>query len=125
MVPQALRTWFVIHFVADWIFAIPLFVAPRWFLGQLGWTEVDPVSARLVAAALFGIGTESLIGRNADAPTFRTMLELKIIWSATASVGLLWSVLDGAPVMTWGFLAVFVTFNGLWVYWRWRLAPGR
>ena len=86
MVPVWLRRWFVVHFVADWIFALPLFVAPRAFLGLLGWTEVDPVSARLVAAAHFGIGTESLLNRNGTVESFRSMLNLKIIWSATATL---------------------------------------
>ena len=121
MVPVWLRRWFVVHFVADWIFALPLFVAPRAFLGLLGWTEVDPVSTRLVAAALFGIGTESLLNRNGTIESFRSMLNLKIIWSATATLGLVWSALDGGPVMTWGFVASFAAFNGLWSYWRWRL----
>ena len=121
MVPVWLRRWFVVHFVADWIFALPLFVAPRAFLGLLGWTEVDPVSTRLVAAALFGIGTESLLNRNGTVESFRSKLNLKIIWSATATLGLVWSALDGGPVMTWGFVAIFAAFNGLWSYWRWRL----
>ncbi len=121
MVPSALRTWFVIHFAADWIFALPLFFVPTLFLGALGWTEVDPVATRLVAAALFGIGTESLLNRNGNVETFRSMLNLKIIWSATATIGLVWSALDGSPVMTWGFVAVFGGFNLLWSYWRWRI----
>ena len=65
MVPKSLRTWFVIHFVLDFIFAIPLILAPRAFLGLLGWTSIDPIAARLVGAALIGIGGESYLGRNA------------------------------------------------------------
>jgi hypothetical protein len=120
-VPQALRNWFVVHFVADWLFAIPLFVAPNAFLRLLGWQQVDPISARIVAAALVGIGTQSLIGRNEHVIAFRAMLNLKVLWSATATLGILWSVLDGGPVMGWGFVAIFAGFNALWSYWRWRL----
>lgn len=119
--PAALRTWFVVHFVADVVFAAPLFVAPRSFLGMLGWSCVDPISTRLVAAALFGIGIQSLLGRNESVETFRAMLNLKIIWSATATLGLLWSQLEGGPLLGWAFVAVFATFNAVWTYFRFRL----
>lgn len=121
MVPSALRTWFVIHFVADILFAIPLLVAPVLFLETFGWTEVDPISARLVGAALVGIGVESLLGRNAEAGSFLTMLRLKILWSGTATLGILASMLQGAPTMGWAFFAIFAAFNGVWTYWFLRL----
>ncbi len=120
-VPTALRNWFVLHFVADWIFAIPLFFAPRPFLHLLGWHEVDSLTARIVAAALIGIGTQSLIGRNESVETFRAMLNLKMLWSASATLGILWSCLTDGPVMGWAFVAIFAGFNGVWSYWRWRL----
>lgn len=119
--PASLRTWFVVHFMADVVFATPLFVAPRSFLGLLGWTSVDPVATRLVAAALFGIGIQSLLGRNEGAEAFRAMLNVKIIWSATATLGLVWSALDGGPPFAWAFVAVFATFNAVWTYYRVRL----
>jgi hypothetical protein len=56
VVPPSARTWFVIHFVADVLFAVPLFFFPETTLSLLGWTDVDPAATRLVAAALFGIG---------------------------------------------------------------------
>lgn len=120
-VPSSLRKWFVVHFYADMLAAVPLFIAPEPLLTLLGWPAVDAVAARLVAAALFGIGIESLIGRNADLGSFRTMLNLKVIWSGTASIGIAWSLLQGAPKAAWAFLAVFVCFNALWVSYRLRL----
>ena len=121
MVPSALRTWFVIHFVADLIFALPMFVAPHWTMALLGWQTIDPITTRLVAAALFGIGIESWLGRNAAVETFRAMLQLKILWSSTATLGIAWSIAEGAPAMAWLFLAVFGGFCAVWSYWRWRL----
>ena len=119
--PPALRTWFVVHFIADVAFAMPLFIAPRAFLGLLGWSSIDPLSTRLVAAALFGIGVQSLLGRNENAETFRAMLNLKVIWSATATIGLVWSQLEGGPLLGWAFVAVFGAFNVVWTYFRWRM----
>ena len=122
MVPKSLRTWFVIHFVLDFIFAVPLILAPRAFLGLLGWTSIDPVAARLVGAALIGIGGESYLGRNASLETYRGMLNLKILWSASAFFGLLFTLLsEGQPVMAWAFVAIFGGFCCLWSYYRVRL----
>ena len=122
MLPRGLRTAFVVHFVADVLFAVPLFFAPQPFLTALGWTQVDPLATRLVAAALFGIGIESLLGRNATPDAFRAMLNLKLIWSATATLGLVWSQLDGGPPMGWAFVAVFGVFHLVWL--RYRLLLG-
>ena len=121
MVPQGLRRWFIVHFVADILAAVPLFIAPDLVLRWLGWTEVDPISTRLVAAALLGIGIESYLGRHAGVDVFRGMLNLKIIWSAAATVGVLWSQLDGGPPAGWGVFGIFAAFNVVWVRYRLRL----
>lgn len=125
MVPPALRAWFVFHFIADLVFAVPLFLAPEAFLGLAGWPAVDPISTRLVAAALFGIGIESWLGRDASADAFRQMLMLKCIWSGTASIGILWSQLTApdAPALGWAFFAIFAGFHALWQTWRIRMKP--
>jgi len=123
-VPDALRKWFVIHFWVDILFAIPLMLVPVEMLSMLGWQSVDAYTARLVAAALFGIGIESYLGRNAGVESFRNMLTLKVIWSFSAVLGIGISLAQhaqGNPLMAWGILAIFVGFNLLWVYWRLEL----
>jgi hypothetical protein len=114
-VPSSLRTWFVMHFVADLLAAIPLFLAPVTVLGWLGWTAVDPIATRLVAAALFGIGIESFLGRGGSLEQFRGMLRFKVIWSAMAALGTLWSLLTGGPPAAWAVLAIFAVFHGVWL----------
>lgn len=124
-VPRALRAWFVIHFAVDMLFAVPLMLIPQEFLSFLGWQTVDPIAARLVAAALFGIGIESYLGRDASLESYRGMLNLKIIWSLCAVIGTGVSMLQGAqgrPFWGWMLLGVFAAFNILWVYWRVRIS---
>jgi hypothetical protein len=126
-VPLGLRRWFVVHFIADLAFAIPLMLAPRWTLGLLGWGSVDAISARLVAAALFAIGTESWLMRNASVEQFRTMLRLKCLWSGAALAALALSIAAGAPVFVWVILVIFGAFSAVWQFYRVQLAeqPGR
>ena len=93
---------------------------PDTFLSLLGWRTIDPITARVVAAALFGIGIESFLARNADLKSFINFLRLKIIWSASALTGLVLSFVQGyfaglgAALL---FIGIFLGFNVLWVYW--------
>ncbi len=120
-VPSSLRVWFVIHFAVDMLFAIPLLFFPEVLLPLLGWKVVDPITSRLVGAALLGIGGESLLGRNASKEVFLAMLNLKIIWAISAVVGIGLGISAGGPPLAWGVLAVFAIFLGVWVYYRYKL----
>lgn len=120
-VPPALRKWFVVHFAADMLFGIPLLFFPEWLLGLFGWEVIDPFTARLVGAALMAIGLESLLGRTASIPSFLTMLRLKIVWSATAVIGIGLTMFEGAPLTGWLIFAIFAAFHLLWVYWFVRM----
>jgi hypothetical protein len=120
-IPASLRRWFVAHFIVDWLFALPLLVAPGPVLRLFGWTAVDPVAARLVAAALIGIGTQSYLGRGEGLDTYRAMLNLKLLWSGTAVFGLVVSIGGGAPPAAWAVMAIFIIFFGVWAHYRIRI----
>jgi hypothetical protein len=117
-VPNGLRTWFVIHFVADVLFAIPLLFFPQALLNLFGWGTYDPIMSRLVGAALMGIGVESLLGRNADADTFRAMLNLKVIWASSALFAFGMGIAEGATPIAWALMGIFAVFWCVWVYYR-------
>ena len=118
LIPKGLRIWFVIHFAADVFFAIPLLFFPRAFLDLFGWGVYDPILARLVGAVLMGIGVESLLGRNADADTFRAMLNLKVIWASGALFAFGAGIADGAAPVAWVLMGIFGVFWCTWVYYR-------
>lgn len=85
---------------------------------------VDPLAARVTAAAFFAIGLESLFGRNASREKYIGMLRLKLIWSAFSTMGIAWSTLDGSlryPLIGWMLAAVFAAFHALWWYWLVRI----
>ena len=120
-IPAGLRAWFTAHFFVDVLLAAPLLLAPEALLPRLGFTAFDPVSPRLVGAALLGIGLQSLRGRNDGVAAYRAMLGLKVIWSAAAIVGLLIAIARGAPPATFLFLSLFLVFAGVWVHYAVRL----
>jgi len=114
-----LTTWFTIHFVVDFLFAIPLFLAPVRTLTLFGWTTVDPIVTRLIATSLFGIGGISLLHRNADKKTMRALLDLKLIWAGSAIIGLCISIYQGAPPLAWILVLLFSIFFAVWLkYYR-------
>lgn len=119
-VPITLRRWFVAHFVVDFLFGLPLLLAPELLLRPLGWTTVDPAASRLVGAALLGIGSQSYFCRDAGVEVFKTMLDLKLVWSFSAILGLLISIGQGAPPAVWAFLSLFIAFAGIWTHYRIR-----
>ena len=122
MIPNSLRTWFVIHFVLDFLFAVPLIFTPVAFLTLFGWTTIDPLMTRLVGAALMGIGVESYLGRNAGIEAYKGMLNLKIIWSASATFGLILTmVTNNSPIIGWLLVLIFGSFCIIWSYYRYRI----
>lgn len=117
-IPRGLYIWFKIHFFTDILFALPLLIAPHWTLSLFGFTEITPLLARLVGAALVGIGGASLFTKHKE--QFEIMLTLKIIWSLTAIIGLLWSLAEGAPTTIWMIVITFMLFLGIWTYYKWE-----
>jgi hypothetical protein len=103
------------------VFAIPLLLFPEIILPLVGWDLVDPVTSRLVGAALLGIGGESLLSRNAGLEAYQALLRLKIIWASAAIYGLGLGIILGAPPLTWILLALFIIFLIVWLYYQRKL----
>jgi len=121
-VPVTLKNLFVLHFILDVLVAIPLMFFPKQFLTLLSWPHIDPVSSRLVAAALFGIGIESFLGRYSGEEAYNGMLNLKIIWALTAIAGMLIALFtsETSPFL-YIFLVIFIIFDIIWIYWKIKL----
>lgn len=118
----SLRIWFLVHFLVDYIVAIPLFLFPLQTLSFLGWHTIDPLATRIVAAALLAIGGVSLVARGADHNAYRYLLTLKIIWSFAATAALVIAAAErDAPWGVWIAITAFLFFGSLWIYYRVKL----
>lgn len=114
----SLRVWFLIHFVIDLLFGLPLLLAPKWFLPIFSFPAENLLLARLVGAALFAIGMISFLASKSSRETFQTLLTFKILWSSAAILGLIISLREGAQKSAWLFLGIFVLFFFVWNYWK-------
>ena len=117
-IPQGLRTWFLIHFIADMIFAIPLLFFAELIMPWFGWYEIDPIMSRMVGAALLAIGGESLLSRNASQEVFRPFLRLKIIWAVGAILAITLGLGSGGQPQAWIFIIIFSVFLTVWIYYH-------
>jgi hypothetical protein len=120
-VPASLRIWFLIHFAVDMVFAFSLLVAPAWVLGLFSFAPVEPFTARLVGAALAGIGGVSFFARHGSAETYDALLTLKLLWSAGALLAIVLSLVEGGPRSLWLFFGIFFCFFLIWALYKARL----
>ncbi len=116
-VPKSLRTWFLIHFGVDLLLALPLFLFPSTIFSYLQ-IQADPVAGRIIAAAMFAIGTTSLLTKEKGVESYQSLLTLKIIWSSVAVLALGISVIETGNTILIPALLTFLFFNVLWIYYK-------
>ncbi|HVX97911.1 MAG TPA: hypothetical protein VHK47_23555 [Polyangia bacterium] len=115
-VPRTLRTWLLVHAAVATAAGLPLLAAPELALGRIGWTCVDPVSARLLGAALLALGAQSFFVRDAGVPLTRAVLRLNLVWSLASAVGLFVGIGASAPNAAWIALSTQIAFAGVWLH---------
>ena len=120
-ISTSLRIWFLVHFVLDIAFAIPLLFFTGQFLTALGFQTGDPLPARLVGAALVGIGGASLAMHKKGVEAYRAMLTLKLLWSGSAILALAVALPQNQSAAVWLLLTVFALFFFIWAYYFRRL----
>lgn len=120
-VPSSLRIWFKIHFLVDILFAFPLLFFPVWFLNLFGFIIIETLTPRLVGAALIGIGGTSLLLNKKGPETYNTLLSLKILWSISAIIGIILTLLESAQKSLYLFLLIFIIFSSIWIYYKIRI----
>ena len=120
-VPTMLRKWLVFHFYFDYAVAIPIFIGAEQIVVYFPEYPLDTVALRIVAAALFGIGFSSLQASNLDYDNMVKKLRWAVIWSGTAWIGVLISLVNDGHPLNWPVFFTFVLFNFLWTYYAVKL----
>ena len=120
-VPTMLRKWLVFHFYFDYAVAIPIFFGAEQIAVYFPDYPLDTVALRIVAAALFGIGFSSLQASNLDYDNMVKKLRWAVIWSGTAWIGVLISLVNDGHPLNWPVFFTFVLFNFLWTYYAVKL----
>lgn len=100
-------------------FGIPLLFFPQIILNLFGFFSQEYIMARLVGAALIGIGGSSVFAKTKE--NYDILLTLKVIWSISALIGLLISFLVTYQKTILIFIFIFGIFSSVWVYYKVRL----
>ena len=116
-----LRKWLVFHFYFDYAVAIPIFIGAEQIAVYFPEYPLDTVALRIVAAALFGIGFSSLQASSLDYDNMVKKLRWAVIWSGTAWIGVLISLVNDGHPLNWPVFFTFVLFNFLWTYYAVKL----
>ena len=116
-----LRKWLVFHFYFDYAVAIPIFFGAEQIVVYFPEYPLDTVALRIVAAALFGIGFSSLQASSLDYDNMVKKLRWAVIWSGTAWIGVLISLVNDGHPLNWPVFFTFVLFNFLWTYYAVKL----
>ena len=119
-VPTALRRSLVFDAIVDGLLGVVLFVAPESALRLFGWHSVDTIATRLLASALLGMSAQTWLGRKGGVAEVRAALNLKVIWTGAATIGLAVAVMAGSPALATFALIAFGVFFAQWTYWRIR-----
>ncbi|MBU0460815.1 MAG: hypothetical protein KJ597_04970 [Nanoarchaeota archaeon] len=117
-VTPGLKRWFFIHFIADLLIALPLIFLTARTLVFFGFLPENLVLARILGAGLLGIGGASLFTRGKK--QYEIMLILKMVWSVSAIIILIWGILETGNYWLWLFVAMFVAFLSAWIYYETR-----
>lgn len=112
--PATLRTWFAVDTAIHLIAGLPLLIAPELVLPALGWSAVDPVTSRLLGAALVAMFWPRLARSGNDLEAARRLVAAKTSWAALAALASLLAVMRGAPPAVFAAVAVFVALLGVW-----------
>lgn len=115
-VPESLKRWFLVHFWIDYIFGLPLLFFPGFVLNIFGLGTSETIMARLVGAALLGIGGISLAAKEKSKENYESLLLMKIIWSISAIIGLSLSAILDFELKVIPILSIFVLFSIVWIY---------
>ena len=109
------------HFYVDYAFAIPFFFFPEQLASLLNYEPLDPLAARMSAAALFGIGYSSLMAAKFDLEKMQLKLRWAVIWAGSATIGLFWGALSVNHIWGWIFGIIFLLFFILWFFYAIKL----
>jgi hypothetical protein len=115
---RSLRTLFLVHATVAAVVGLLLLASPGRFLGLLGWAPIDPITSRLLGAALLALAWGSYRGwRATERIQVAILVELQAAFCLLASAGMLRHLATAAwPWYVWLLFVGFVAFTIAWAY---------
>jgi hypothetical protein len=109
---SACRWVLIVHFVAAWVFAIPML----FFVGKaaewVNWYPFDPTMVKLMGAALLALGVGSLLATR-DPYHHRLMVQTEIVFTFVGALTMLYRLVWAdawTPHFAWAVFGVLTAF---------------
>lgn len=109
---SACRWILIVHFVAAWVFAIPLLFFAGKVADWVNWAWLDPTMTKLMGAALFALGVGSLLAAR-DPLRHRVIVQTEIVFTFVGALTMLYRKVWGAgytPNFAWVVFGVLAAF---------------
>jgi hypothetical protein len=109
---SACRWVLTVHFVAAWLFAVPLLFFAGKFADWVDWFPFDPTMAKLMGAALIAFGVGSLLAMR-DPYRHRVIVQTEIVFAFVGAVTMLYREVWGGgdtPNFAWVVFGVLTAF---------------
>ncbi|MHA2008372.1 MAG: hypothetical protein ACXABO_03985 [Promethearchaeota archaeon] len=114
---KGLKVVLLIHFVLGIILGIIFLFFPEAYCDLLGVAMTDHGALRLIGAASLALGGGSFLAfRSKDWEKTKLLVQLDLIWLISASVGIMWWLLEGGPVAAWWVFGMFIVFLAALAY---------
>lgn len=117
-IPQGLKIAFLVHLAISLVFGLLLFIIPGRFLRFTDWQPIDPVTSRLLGAALLAMALgDWLCYQATEWEAVAVLLQFHIGYTVLGAIGLLRHLLFvPTPTSAWVDLAILVIFAAVWIY---------
>ena len=114
---KALNITFLIHAIVSVVGGLLLLIIPGRTLLFFGWAPIDPITSRLLGAALLALAWSSFRGWQAtERVQVQILVELEAVFTVLACVGLLRHLLFARYLpIVWLLFAVFAVFAIAWI----------
>jgi hypothetical protein len=114
---RALNITFLIHAIVAVVFGLLMLLVPGRTLLFFGWAPIDPITSRILGAALLALAWSSFRGWQAtERKQVQILVEMEAVFTVLASVGLLRHLLFARYLpIVWAMLALFVAFAVAWI----------
>jgi hypothetical protein len=102
----------VLHFIVAVVFAVPLLLFAYRFAHWVNWHPFDPTMAKMIGAAMAGLGVGSLLAAR-DPLKHRVIVQMEIVYTFVASVAVLYRLVrfsDATPHFAWVPFAATTVF---------------
>ena len=115
---KSLRVIFLIHAIVSAVLGVLFLVVPGRFLGLFGWAPIDPITSRLLGAALLALAWGSYRGwRAAEKAQVAILIEVEAAFCVLASLGILRHLVVASwPWYVWLLFAGFVAWAIVWIH---------